>query len=233
MARSANRENRVPDPPLPEDVDPRELDRQVRQALRSLTGPIGSRVAKHLVMAGNVVDDDPTTALAHARAARRLGGRLALVREAVGITAYHAGEWAEALNELRAARRIGGDNSLLHVIADCERALGRPERALAITRGPEVAALPVELQVEMAIVEAGARRDMGQFEAAVLALQGPRLSAPAEAWTVRLWYAYADALAAAGRVEDAKHWFAMTRDIDDEVSTDAADRLAALGGSLQ
>jgi tetratricopeptide (TPR) repeat protein len=156
---------------------------------------------------------------------------LALVREAVGIAAYHAGEWAEAMNELRAARRIGGDNSLLHVIADCERALGRPERALTIARGPEVAALPVEIQVEMSIVEAGARRDMGQFEAAVLALQGPRLSAPSEDWTVRLWYAYADALAAAGRVDDAVHWFAMTRDIDEDVTTDAADRLAALAVS--
>jgi tetratricopeptide (TPR) repeat protein len=160
-----------------------------------------------------------------------MGGRLALVREAVGITAYHAGEWAEAMTELRAARRIGGDNSLLHVIADCERALGRPERALAIARGPEVAALSEEVQVEMAIVEAGARRDMGQFGAAVLALQGPRLSAPAEEWTVRLWYAYADALAAAGRVDDAAHWFTMTRDIDDGVTTDAADRLAAIATS--
>ncbi len=186
-------------------------------------------------MAGRLADDDPQQALAHARAARRLGGRLALVREGAGITAYLAGEWAEALNELRAARRISGDNNLLHVIADCERALGRPERALDIARGPEVAGLPVELKVEMAIVEAGARRDMGQFDAAVLVLQsvpGASLSADTtQDWTPRLWYAYADSLAAAGRQEEAVRWFAATRDIDEDEITDAAERLAELGGS--
>jgi tetratricopeptide (TPR) repeat protein len=220
---------------LPDDIDPRQLDPDVRQALRSLTAPVAERVAKHLVMAGRFADEDPQQALAHARAARRLGGRLALVREGAGITAYLAGEWAEALNELRAARRIGGDNNLLHVIADCERALGRPERALDIARGPEVAGLPVELKVEMAIVEAGARRDLGQFDAAVLVLQsvpGASLSADTTAdWTPRLWYAYADSLLAAGRPDEAVRWFTATRDIDEEGLTDAAERLAELGGS--
>jgi hypothetical protein len=186
-------------------------------------------------MAGRLADEDPQQALAHARAARRLGGRLALVREGAGITAYLAGEWAEALNELRAARRIGGDNNLLHVIADCERALGRPERALDIARGPEVARLPVELKVEMAIVEAGARLDLGQFDAAVLVLQsvpGASLSADTtDDWTPRLWYAYADSLLAAGRSDEAVRWFTATRDIDEDGLTNAAERLAELGGS--
>jgi len=226
---------------LPDDVDPRDLDPQVRQALRTLTPPVADRVAKHLVMAGTIVDEDPEAALGHARAARRLGGRLALVREAVGITAYLAGEWAEALNELRAARRIGGENTLVHVMADCERALGRAERALELIRETDTAAFPVDLRVELAIVEGGARRDLGQFGAAVLALQGPQLRElelrdpelreSVQPWAVRLAYAYADALAAAGRAEEAAHWFAVTRDVDEDVVTDAADRLATVSSS--
>jgi len=49
---------------LPDDVDPRDLDPQVRQALRSLTTPVADRVAKHLVVAGSIVDEDPEAALA-------------------------------------------------------------------------------------------------------------------------------------------------------------------------
>ncbi|HEX3814087.1 MAG TPA: hypothetical protein VHX59_14720 [Mycobacteriales bacterium] len=219
---------------LPDDVDPRLLDPEVRQALRSLTPPVADRVAKHLVVAGQLADEDPVAALAHARAARRLGGRLALVREAAGITAYLAGEWAEALNELRAARRMGGEDTLLHVMADCERALGRPERAVDIARGPEIAELPQELRVEMAIVEAGARRDLGQLDAALLVLQGQGLAkVDIHPWTPRLWYAYADALADAGRAEDAVEWFTSVSQIDGDETTDAEERLADLvsGGS--
>jgi tetratricopeptide (TPR) repeat protein len=218
---------------LPEDVDPRLLDADVRQALRSLSPPVADRVAKHLVMAGQLVDEDARVALTHARAARRLGGRLALVREAAGISAYLAGEWAEALNELRAARRMGGEDSLLHVMADCERALGRPERALDIARGPEIAGLPKELQVEMAIVEAGARRDLEQLDAALLALQGQGLSRDDdEPWTARLWYAYADALVEAGRRAEAAGWFAAAGDLDREETTDAGERLSLLEAEM-
>ena len=81
-------------------------------------------VARHLVMAGRVMDDDPQTALLHARAARRRAGRIAAVREAVGIAAYLCEEWTEALSELRAVRRMTGANEVVPMLADCERALG-------------------------------------------------------------------------------------------------------------
>ena len=49
-----------------------------------------------------MIDEYPELALAHARFARTRASRVAVVREAAGITAYHAGEWAEALGEFRA-----------------------------------------------------------------------------------------------------------------------------------
>ena len=70
-------------------------------------------VARHLVAAGELLDEDPEAALAHARAARARSGRIAAVREAVGIAAYHCGDWAQALAELRAARRMGSKSPLL------------------------------------------------------------------------------------------------------------------------
>ena len=45
-----------------------------------------------------------------------------------------------------------------------------------------------------------------------------------EAWVVRLRYAYADTLEAAGRESDALAWFHRTHAIDSEELTDAAER---------
>ncbi len=221
----------MPDPPVPGDVDARELDKEVRQELRSLSPPVADRVGAQLAAAARLIDDDPAAALLHARAARRIGGRLPVVREAVGVAAYLSGEWAEALTELRAARRMNGDVSVVPMIADCERALGRPERALELAREPALRTLPTAVRVEMMIVEAGARHDLGQSDAALLALQGPELDSTAvDEWTPRLWYAYADALERAGRTEEALRWFGAVRDVDEDESTDAEQRYLDLAG---
>jgi hypothetical protein len=83
----------------------------------------------------------------------------------------------------------------------------------------------------MLIVAAGARRDMGQVGAAVLALQVKELTPRAvRPWTARLRFAYADALLEAGREPEARTWFSRAVDADSEGETDAAERLAALDG---
>jgi tetratricopeptide (TPR) repeat protein len=208
-----------------------ELDAEVRRDLRGLQKDTAESVARHLVAAGTLVDDDPVQALAHARYARQRASRIAAVREAAGIAAYHAGEWSEALGELRAARRMGGGPGHLAVMADIERALGRPERALELTRGPEAGELGPAESIELAIVAAGARRDLGELDAAVVGLQLPELDpARRDPWSARLFYAYADNLLAAGRESDAVRWFVHAADVDDEAETDAAVRLAELTG---
>ena len=185
-------------------------------------------MARHLVSAGLLLDEDPETALTHAQAARALAGRIASVREAVGIAAYRAGEFGEALAELRAAKRINGRDDHLAVMADCERALGRPERALALVASPAALRLEPAARVELKIVESGIRRDLGQPEAAVLALQEPDLDGQAdEPWAARLWYAYAAALLDAGRTDEAVRWFRAVLTVDDG-ETDAEERLAEL-----
>ena len=216
---------------LPDDVDPRDLDPDARKELRSLTKEAAALVARHLVMAGRLLDTDPEQALAHARAARAMAARIGVVREAVGLAAYAMQQWTEALAELRASRRITGRPDHLAVFADCERALGRPERALAYADDPAVPGLPQDERVELVIVLAGARSDLGQLDAAVLMLQEPAQRTSAQrAWAARLWYAYADALLSASRVEEARDWFSRVAGVDEDGSTDAVDRILSLDG---
>jgi hypothetical protein len=178
--------------------------------------------------------DEPERAYEHAKVARRFAGRIGIIREATGIAAYRAGQYAEALADLRAARRMTGSDAYLPVMADCERGLGRPERALDLVRSKEAERLDRAGKIELAIVESGARRDMGQFDAAVVTLQRlTELRDPQRrAWSVRLAYAYADALAAAGHESAATDWFERAMTFDEDGETDAAERYAELTGAV-
>ena len=186
-------------------------------------------MARYLVAAG--MAEDPEQGYSYAQAAKRLAARVGVVREACGIAAYQTGRWAEALSELRAARRMTGRDDYLPLMADCERALGRLDRALALVREANTAELDRATQIELRIVESGIRRDQGLPEAAVLALQVPELtSGRVRPWSARLFYAYADALLAAGRTDEARDAFARAAEADPDGETDAADRLDELDG---
>ncbi|GBE68331.1 hypothetical protein MFM001_47930 [Mycobacterium sp. MFM001] len=217
-------------PPVPPDIEPRQLAPEIRRELSTLDRATADAVARHLVAAGELLDDDPQAALEHARAARARSGRIAAVREAVGIAAYHCGDWAQALAELRAARRMGSKSPLLALIADCERGLGRPERAVELARGPEAAQLSGDDADELRIVAAGARADLGQLEQALLVLSTPQLD-PARTGTTaaRLFYAYADTLLALERGDEALQWFLRAAAADVDGVTDAEDRVSELG----
>lgn len=227
--------DRRPDPratakalPLPEDVAANELDPDVRRDLLGLSREVADRVARHLVVAGRLLEEDPEKAFLHGRAAQALAGRIAVVREAAGITAYRAGHFTEALADLRAARRMSGSDEHLPLLADCERAAGRPERALELARDPAVSRLDPEARVEMRIVASGARRDLGQVEAAVVELAREVESDAVDAWSARLWYAYAAALLDAGRATEARQWFLAAASVDDDGGTDAEERVRLL-----
>ena len=182
-------------PDLPEEITGQELDRSVTAQLKGLPEKLAARVARHLAAAGILVDEDPETAYQHTLAARARAPRLAVVREATGEAAYAAGHYAEALAELRAAKRMNGATAYLPIMADCHRALGQPDQALKLAKSPSVVNFAPEAKAEMTIVEAGARRDMGQLDAALRTLElAPLTSKSRAAWVVRLRYAYADTL---------------------------------------
>lgn len=228
--REERMERKAQEPDLPEDLDLNELDPLVRQDLRVLSKTNAEAVGKHLLMAADLIEEAPQLALAHARAAKDRAGRVAVAREMNGVAAYHNGEWKEALSELRAARRIGGGPGLLALMADCERGLGRPEKAVELGRSEEARHLDREARIELAIVVAGARQDLEQHDAAVLTLERLHPDQSARGMSaIRLSYAFANALALAGRKEEAREWFGHTASIDEEESTDAGERLTELG----
>jgi tetratricopeptide (TPR) repeat protein len=227
-------QQRYDGPRIPDEVTGRELDRSIQAQLKSLPEKLGLRVARHLVAAGLLIDSEPRTAYEHTLAARARAGRLAVVREAVGEAAYAAGEYAEALAELRAAKRMNGAQDYVAIMADCERALGRPDKALTIVRNAPKEKLAPALLAELTIVEAGARRDRGELDAALRTLENSHLlSKSREPWVARLRYAYADALLEAGRDTDALTWFHRTEAVDAEANTDAVERAAALEKSQE
>ncbi len=220
-------------PDLPEHITGKELDRSVTAQLKGLPEKLAARIARHLAAAGAYIDDDPELAYQHAKAAKSRAQRIAVVREALGEAAYAAGHYAEALAELRAAKRMNGATAYLPIMADCHRALGQPEQALKLAQSPSVANFAPEAKAEMTIVEAGARRDMGQIDAALRTLElAPLASKSRGSWVVRLRYAYADTLVEAGRLQDALAWFHRTHAIDADELTDAAQRAEELEKQL-
>ena len=222
------------EPPVPEGLDLRALHRSVRAELRGLPKELAEIVAAHLVAAGQLIDEDPELAYAHAEAARRRAARLPIVREAAAETAYAAGHYDAALSELRAIRRMTGANDYLPMMADCERALGRPEAALKLAKEAKQVRLDPAQRVEMILVEAGARGDLGQSAEAlrILAEAADQLNPPTAPpiALARLRYAYADALLDRGASADARTWFQAAAKLDPHGETDAQARLDELDG---
>ncbi|HSN12970.1 MAG TPA: hypothetical protein VLS51_12770 [Propionibacteriaceae bacterium] len=186
----------------------------------------------HLVAAGELIETDPESAYAHAEAAKRRAARLPIAREALAETAYAAGHYDVALTEFRALRRMTGSPDYLAVLADCERALGRPEAALKLVREGEQTVKDPSLLVELRIVQAGARADSGQRAEALRLLaaeiESPRGVVPKPA-QARLRYAYAALLLEQGDRQAAEDWFTAAARLDPE-GTDALDRLDELNG---
>jgi tetratricopeptide (TPR) repeat protein len=217
--------------PVDPDVTGEELGGEVLSELSSLSPRTRERVATHLVMAGRLLDEDPDLARQHVRAASQGAMRLAVVREALGVAAYACEDFEDAAKQLRTARRISGSDAYLAMIADCERAAGRPEQALELAKSVSQAGRGTTTAdvVELRIVAAGALRDMGRLDEAIDLLDTSHLhTGSTAAWSPRLRYAYADALQANGDLAGARTWFARAADVDQDGETDAEVRLVEL-----
>lgn len=221
----------VDEPRLPDDFDDKQLPRAVKAELRSLPKDLARTTAGHLMAAIELGEIDPELAHRHAQAAKRRASRLPIVREIAGEAAYAAGEYVAALNEFRAVRRMTGNDEFLPVIADCERAIGHPQEAIALAREAAKLDLSAEQLIEMRIVEAGAREDLGDvsearrlLKAAMADRRGPRSG------HARLRMAYAELLARQGDEEGAETWLLQARRLDPENELHADVRLAQLRG---
>ncbi len=235
--RSTPERGREPDqrstaPAIDDDVTGKEIDKDVRLELSTLDGPVAGTVARHLVMAGRLMDTDPELAHQHTQHARKRAGRVAVVREAAGYAAYNAGHFDVALKEFQAARRISGRADFIAVLADCERGVGRPEKAVALLDDPAVTSLPSDVAAELAIVVAGAMRDLERPDDALeLLRRAMPARLPREQWVARLQYALGDVLADLGQTDAAVSAFAAAEAGDIEGDLDAGDRVVELLGA--
>ena len=163
-------------PLIPSAVTSEDLDFSVRVQLKTLTAENAEMVARHLAMVSLLIDDDPKLAHKHALAASKRAGRLAVVHETVGITAYASQDYALAIRELLTHRRLSGSHDQLPLIVDSERGLGRPERALEAVVGIDRSKLSTGVRINLAIALSGARLDLGQATLAVQELEIPELN---------------------------------------------------------
>lgn len=211
-------------PEIPDDVTPKQLDRVALNELKTLSKENAEGVARHLVMAARLIEDDPQLAHSHAISAARRAGRIGVVRETLAITAYAIEDYALALRELRTYRRITGRDDQLPMMVDSERGLGRPEKALELGRSVSRSSLAIPVQVELAIAMSGARLDLGKPEAALVELQIPQLDPKtAFSYSPGLFDAYATVLEELGRDAEAAEWYhraERAEDALDEVDGD-------------
>ena len=172
--------------------------------------------------------EDPEAAVRAARTAKRAAPRAASVREALGIALYQAGDYRAARTELAAAQRISGRSDLAAMLADIERALGRPERAIALFERGDRKKMESDTAAELLLVAASAYGDRGQPGAGV-ALIRRHARWPAELADHHLRLAYAEGALAeqAGDRTCARAAFARVVQADPDFH-DAADRLERL-----
>ncbi len=200
------------EPHLPDEIEPRQLDKVARAELKTLSKENADFVARHLVMAAQMIDEDPELAHQHAQAAGRRAGRIAVVRETIAITAYAMEDYALTLRELRTYRRISGRNDQLPLMVDSERGLGRADRAIELGRSVSADELDVPVRVSLAIAMSGARLDLGQADAALRELEIPQLDRTrAFSYSPDLFDAYGTVLEELGRDDEAADWHALAR----------------------
>ena len=221
--------NRPKSPMIPEEITEKDLDLLVRVQFKTLSPENSERVARHLAMVNLLINDDPELAHQHAIAAAERAGRIAIVRETLALTAYTIGDFALALREMQAYRRISGANDQLPIMVDCERGLGRPDKALELGRSVDPKTLEPGVRANLAIAMSGARLDRGENELALAELEIVELN-PEKVfdYSPQLFHAYADTLEILGRSTDAKRWAKLA-----ERATDALAKKAAPAVEVQ
>jgi tetratricopeptide (TPR) repeat protein len=212
--------------PDPAEVLPRDVLAELRETVRPHAFDEAAQVLAAAVVA--LSEQDEETAMRAARAAKRVAPRSAATREVLGIALYRAGDFRAARTELAAAQRISGGVELSALLADIERALGRPERALELFEAVDRARMQPDTAAELLIVAASAYGDLGQ-PAAGVALLRRHARWPTEVADHHLRLAYAEGALAeqAGDTAGARKAFKRLVEADPSFY-DAADRLERL-----
>lgn len=210
--------------------EPAHLSDDVTKELRATARPgKGDLLVKVFAdAAGAYLDDDYDEAIRQGEQAKHMALRAVAPRELLGLAYYRAGRWQEAARELAAFRRLSGTPDQNPTLADCYRALEKPQRAVELCNEVTAASGP-ETYYEANIVAAGALADLGRLDEAIARLEALELQPEnAEEHHLRAWYALADLLERRGRFTQAREWFEAVASADPE-ATDAPQRARRVG----
>lgn len=166
------------------------------------------RQAAALLILAEAIDaygeDEFSTAASKFAKVKDLSPRSPSVRELLGLSAYRAAKWAEALSQLRAYRRLSGDTTHMPVEMDTLRAL---KRGLAVeqtwARFQELGGKrPTEAEARVVygsyLLDEDRPRDAWE-------VTGPtRIVQDARPYELRVWFVAARSALALGEVDTAR-----------------------------
>ncbi|WP_137656032.1 tetratricopeptide repeat protein [Bifidobacterium moukalabense] len=160
--------HRRPDEPkMPKSIEWRMLSTDDRERLRGLSKEHAENIGLHILAAYTLEESDPEGALEHAKWVARQASRIDFARETLAFIAYRQGDYKLALKEFRTAYRMNGFLDYLPFIADCERGLGSPKKAIEIAMSDDARYLRGEAKAEMFLVYAGALGDLKMWDKAI------------------------------------------------------------------
>ena len=158
---------RPDEPKMPKGMEWSMLSKDEKERLRGLAKEHAENIGLHILATYALIDDDPDAALEHAKWVARQASRIDFARETLAFTAYRMGDYKLALREFRTAFRMNGYPDYLPFIADCERGLGNPKKAIEMAVSDEAKMLRGDAKAEMFLVYAGALGDLEMWDKAI------------------------------------------------------------------
>ena len=197
-------DRRPGEPKMPKGLERSMLSKDERERLRGLSKEHAENIGLHILAAYAQEENDPENALAHAKWAAKQASRIDIARETLAFIAYRQGDYKLAMREFRTAYRMNGFLDYLPFIADCERGVGNPKKAIELAMSDDAKYLRGEAKAEMFLVYAGALGDLEMWDKAVQIVHTlGRSKGLAGAYRMRAVQAEQYFLEEAGRTDEA------------------------------
>ena len=155
------------EPKMPKGIEWSMLSTDDRERLRGLSKEHAENIGLHILAAYTLEERDPELALEHAKWVAHQASRIDFARETLAFVAYRQGDYKLALREVRTAFRMNGFLDYLPFIADCERGMGEPKKAIETAMSDDAKYLRGESKAEMFLVYAGALGDLELWDKAI------------------------------------------------------------------
>lgn len=155
------------EPKMPKGIEWSMLSTDDRERLRGLSKEHAENIGLHILAAYTLEERDPELALEHAQWVAHQASRIDFARETLAFVAYRQGDYKLALREFRTAFRMNGFLDYLPFIADCERGMGEPKKAIETAMSDDAKYLRGESKAEMFLVYAGALGDLELWDKAI------------------------------------------------------------------